>query len=133
MNASSISSSHAKDIAVLCMLLMTSGIGVRGATQRPQLQQLDARVAELYEEGKYAEAIPWAQEAIRMAEKSLGPDHPEVAASLNNLAEIYRALGKFTEAEPLFQRAVRIKEKALASDDPSLAISLNNLAELYFG
>ena len=31
----------------------------------------------------------------------LGPEHPNVATSLNNLAELYRAQGRYADAEPL--------------------------------
>ena len=63
--------------------------------------------------------------------KVLGPDHPQVALGLNNLARLYRARGKYAEAEPLYKRALAINEKALGSDHPDLATTLNNLAELY--
>ncbi len=55
----------------------------------------------------------------------------DVARSLNNLAELYRAQGKYAEAEPLYRRALRIDEKTLGPVHLDLAIDLNNLAELY--
>ena len=54
-----------------------------------------------------------------------------MATSLNNLAELYRALGNYAKAEPLYKRALAILKKALGSDHPNVAITLNNLAELY--
>ena len=63
--------------------------------------------------------------------KALGPEHANVAASLNNLAELYRAQGRYADAEPLSNRALAISEKALGPDHPSVATSLNNLAGLY--
>ena len=62
---------------------------------------------------------------------ALGPGHLQVAASLNNLGELYRAQGKYTEAEPLYKRALAIAEKALGPGHPQVAASLNNLAGLY--
>ena len=47
-----------------------------------------------------ADAEPLYKRALAIWEKALGPEHPHVAASLNNLAELYRAQGKHTEAEP---------------------------------
>ena len=44
---------------------------------------------KLYGEGKYAEAIPLAERALEIREKALGPDHPDVATSLSNLAGLY--------------------------------------------
>ncbi len=63
--------------------------------------------------------------------KRWGPDHPDVATSLNNLAELYDSKGEYGRAEPLYQRALAIFEKALGPDHPDVASSLNNLAELY--
>ena len=61
----------------------------------------------------------------------MGPDHPDVAPSLNNLAGLYEAQGRYAEAEPLYKRALAINEKALGPDHPDVAASLNNLANLY--
>jgi len=59
--------------------------------------------------------------------------HPDVAISLNNLAELDRAQGAYPKAEPLYVRALDIKEKALGPMHPDVALSLNNLAMLYQG
>src|SRR5437016_2875790 len=64
-------------------------------------------------------------------EKALGPEHPYVAQSLNNLAELYRANGEYAKAEPLYQRELAIREKALGPEHTYVATSLHNLAELY--
>ena len=41
------------------------------------------------------------QRALAIREKTLGPEHPHVATSLNNLAALYRAQGRYAEAEPV--------------------------------
>jgi tetratricopeptide (TPR) repeat protein len=79
----------------------------------------------------WAEAEPLYQRAIAIGEKTLGREHPNLAAFLNNLAELYRATGRYPEAEPLYQRAIAIGEKTLGPEHPNLAAGLNNLAELY--
>ncbi len=61
-------------------------------------------------------------------EKALGPAHPEVATSLNNLAALYAAQGRYAEAEPLYKRALAIREKALGPAHPNVADSLENYA-----
>ena len=63
--------------------------------------------------------------------KALGPDHPDLATYLNNLAHLYHAQGRYAEAEPLNKQALTIWEKALGPEHPHVATSLNNLAELY--
>ncbi len=60
----------------------------------------------------------------------LGPEHPDVGASLNNLALLHKALGSYAEAEPLYQRSLTIYEKALGPEHPYVATSLENYAAL---
>jgi len=64
-------------------------------------------------------------------EKTLGPDHPDLAAALNGLGSIYTRQGKYEEAEPLYKRALEIQERALAPDHLSLAYSLHGLGSVY--
>ena len=71
------------------------------------------QVTELYQAEKFGEAIPIAQEFLELSEKALGPDHPDTAQALNNLAELHRSMGDYAKAEPLFQRALQIRQKAL--------------------
>ena len=92
---------------------------------------LNQQVIKLYKQGRYQEAIKVAQQTLTIQEKALGPDHPDVATSLNNLALLYKTLGDFAKAEPLYKRALAIWEKTLGPEHPDVATSLNNLANLY--
>ena len=96
-----------------------------------EAKELNRRAFELHGAGRYEEAIPLAERALAIREKVLGLEHPDVAQSLGNLAEIYRAKGDYRRAERLHQRALAINEKALGAEHPSVAISLNNLALVY--
>jgi hypothetical protein len=42
-------------------------------------------------------------------EKALGPDHPDVATSLENMATLYRATNRAEEAEVLMRQVARIR------------------------
>lgn len=92
---------------------------------------LNAEVQRLYLAGKYVEATAIAKRSLAIREKALGPNHPDVATSLNNLGELYRLQGRFTEAEPLHVRSLAIRGQRLGSNHPLVALSLNNLGELY--
>src|SRR5450755_2576671 len=85
----------------------------------------------LREQGLYGQAEPLFQSALAIREKVLGPEHPDTATSLNNLAWLYREQGQHEQAEPLYQRALAIREKVLGPEHPDTAISLGNLASLY--
>ena len=82
-------------------------------------------------QGRYADAEPLYKRSLAINEKALGPDHPDVATSLNNLAVLYEAQGRYTDAEPLYKRVTGNTEKALGPDHPDVAVALNNLAVLY--
>ncbi len=82
--------------------------------------------------GQYAEAMPLSQRALAIREKVLGPEHPGVATSLNNLAALYYTQGQYAKAEPLYRRALAIGEKVPGPEHPGVAASLNNLAALYY-
>jgi tetratricopeptide (TPR) repeat protein len=55
-------------------------------------------------QGKYSEAEPLHKRALAIREKALGPDHPDVAISLENLAVLYEQTGRTEEANKLRQR-----------------------------
>ena len=59
------------------------------------------------------------QRALAIRERALGPDHPEVAQSLNNLAGLHTAQGEDVQAESLYKRALAIYEKVLAPGNPT--------------
>jgi CHAT domain-containing protein len=98
-----------------------------------RLEFLYRPASELYQAGKFNEAIPIVREALELAEKTLGPDHLETAGVLNSLAELYRLTGDYAKAEPLYQRALNICENVHGPDHPTTAVYLTNLAELYRG
>ncbi len=84
----------------------------------------------LHDRAKYQEAEQLYERALAILEKSLGKDHPDVAQSLNNLAELYRAQGRFDEAEPMYERALAICKKTLGDKHPNTITISQNLAEL---
>ncbi len=79
----------------------------------------------------YPQAELVCKQALTIREHALGPDHPDVAQSLNSLAWVYINQSKYGEAEPLCKRALTIREHALGPDHPDVAQSLNSLAWLY--
>ena len=46
-----------------------------------------------------------------MREHVLGPDHPDLAQSLNNMAALYNDRKLYSKAEPLYERALKIRLK----------------------
>ncbi len=85
----------------------------------------------LWRAGKNDDALPLAERALAIREKELGTEHPEVAAALVSLANIYSDNGEYDKAESLYRRGLEIREKAFGKDDISLSPILNNLGILY--
>ena len=79
----------------------------------------------------YSHPLGPYKRALKIREKALGPGHPETAASLADLAKLYRSMGSYAQALPLAQRALRIREQALGADHPQTADSLGILAMIY--
>ncbi len=141
------------------------------AAQSPgdaELMEMNSRINEFYQAGKYNEAIPlaeqyavavasddrkyaaalnnWAlllqatnrfsdaehmmRQALFLAEKNYGPEHPKVAICLNNLAELLQVTSRLSEAEPLRRRALAIDEKSFGRSHPNVVRDLKNLAAL---
>jgi tetratricopeptide (TPR) repeat protein len=66
--------------------------------------------------GKQAEAL--YKQALSIDEKALGPEHPDLAYPLNDLAKLYTEQRRYEEAEPLYQRALHIWEQAWGPEHP---------------
>ena len=81
--------------------------------------------------GRHDEAEGLLRDALKIFERTYGPEHYEVAVILHNLATIHHRDGGFAEAEALYRRALTIKENVLGSEHPELATTLNNLGVLY--
>ena len=96
-----------------------------------EARRLSRESERLQSAGKYDEARALGERALAIQEKALGPDHLDVARSLNNLALIYSRKGDYAKGEPLYQRSLAIREKALGPVHNDVAKSLNNLANLY--
>ncbi len=73
---------------------------------------------QLHAQGRYQEALPFAEKAVRLGNQEFGPDHPTTATSLYNPALLDNAQGKYPEAEPLVKRALAVREKSLGPDHP---------------
>jgi tetratricopeptide (TPR) repeat protein len=54
----------------------------------------------LSERGRYTDAKPLYERGLAIREKAFGAEHPDVATSLNNLANLYRDRGRYAKAEP---------------------------------
>ncbi|MBI4463095.1 MAG: tetratricopeptide repeat protein [Acidobacteria bacterium] len=88
-----------------------------------------ARAAFQNDEFSEAERL-WL--AARDAAGKFGPKDPRLAATLTNLAVLYRTEGRHGEAERINRQALDIWEGALEHrEDKDVVTALDNLAEIY--
>lgn len=91
---------------------------------------LTARVIAFYQQGWYGIAEKLAKETLEFAEKAFGPDHSNVAESLNNLALICYSQAKEAEAA-IFEHTLSQRQgDVLWPESPAAAEYLNKLVLL---
>ncbi len=61
--------------------------------------------------GRHTEAESLFRRALAILEKSVGPDHPAIAETLNHLATLFVKTGRWEEAAGLAARARAIRER----------------------
>src|SRR5271165_6230530 len=129
------SSSFAAPICVI-VIILGLGFGFLVNAQVPAEDdspaELNRRIDELYNEGKFKEAIPLAEKLVALIKQARGEEDAETAASINLLAHLYERTGDYAGAEPLYKEALEIRQKVLGRGDPLTAQSLNNLGLLYW-
>lgn len=118
---------------ITCVLALSGRAAGQGSSIE-EARRLYDRVVELNNAGRFDEAVPLAERALAIFTNALGPEHSDVALTLNGLALLYASRGEYARAEPLYQRALAIYSKLAAQNDAAaqnVGTTLNNLAELY--
>ena len=81
--------------------------------------------------GETDRALELTTAALERRRALLGPDHPDVARSLDYLATLRQNRGDYAEAESLFTAALDVRRRVLGEQHPETAESYNNLGTLY--
>jgi CHAT domain-containing protein/tetratricopeptide (TPR) repeat protein len=121
----------------LCILVLIAALLATGrpsiclAQDRADIDALREKIDLLQGQQKCAEAIPLAEQRLRLAERRLGKDHPETLSGIYSLAELYTCQGRYGEAEPLFLRALSGRERVLGWERLETLATASALATLY--
>lgn len=116
-------------LAAPLVLVITASFAAPGLAKKSDLSAQSARINALRTAGKYSEALPLAQAMVASLEKT--GNNRDLAAALNNLAQINADQGRDDQAEPLYTRAIALMEKGTGQGSVEIAPLLNNLAALY--
>jgi hypothetical protein len=93
------------------------------------VQELLAKAENAAAAGDMASADELLRAVARIQEAGLGPAHPELANTLNNLAIVAERTGRPGDAEQYYRRAVAIASASLSADNPMVVASRQNLEE----
>ncbi|HRI39950.1 MAG TPA: tetratricopeptide repeat-containing protein, partial [Nitrospira sp.] len=116
---------------VLVVLLTACAPKLAQPDRLKKAEQLYATVLELYAGGRFAEAIPLAQEAHAIRKNVLGPRHPVTTTSLDILGVLCVETGAYAQARSLLEEALATSKAVLGLRHPDTATTLNNLGVLY--
>ena len=79
--------------------------------------------------GRFEEAVPLFESSLNGLERQNGPDAPELAECLQNLADVYQSVGRYEDSLRTNWRLVRIGEKILGRVHPDMVSMLLKIAE----
>lgn len=100
----------------------------QGKDERASAAEQRARARAGQRVQSLSEVEGFYRRALSIQERALGPDHPALANTLNNLSAMLDQQGKSAEAEGLQRRALSILEKKLGPLHPDTAGTLTTLA-----
>jgi Flp pilus assembly protein TadD len=86
-------------VTIFLSLLLLFSAAASSYTQGVEWGTLNDEVQSLYQKGQYERAVVVTKKALEVAEKAVGPNHPDVATSLNNLAVLYDIQGQYAQAD----------------------------------
>lgn len=100
----------------------------------PQIATSLNYVGDIYLVKKnYKSAMPIFERLLQMQTEQFGPEHINLANTLDRLAVLYSREGSAVKADEMYKRAVGLREKAFGPDDPRVAQSEYALAQFYRG
>ena len=95
----------------------------------PHARQLLEMAERFAVEGDLSSADQLLRDAARIQEAELGPLHPDLANTLNNLAIVAEKTGRTSDAETFYRRAAAILSESLPADYPMVVESRKNLED----
>ena len=89
------------------------------------------RLALLYEDRDYHEAIKWAERIVDYYIKQNGEEYGDTLTALGNLALLYDKAGKSKKAQEVHEKVYEIRCRTLGEEHCDTVTTLNNMAVSY--
>jgi tetratricopeptide (TPR) repeat protein len=84
-----------------------------------------------YLQGKYAEAMAFSEDSLKIRENILTLEHPDVGECFNDMGLIYRSMGEYLKALSSHEKAHEVWQKTLPPNHRLLVISYGNIGAVY--
>jgi CHAT domain-containing protein/tetratricopeptide (TPR) repeat protein len=114
--------------AIVLATIVSSGGKAKGVDR---LTELNDKIAQLYDQEKYDQAVPLAKEALELTRARKGSDNLDTGIRLAWLASLYLRNQNLADAEPVVKHAVFILEKTQGSNEALAGRTLCALALPY--
>jgi hypothetical protein len=98
-------------------------------SQSPDARHLFDAAEQAAAAGDFDAAYELLGSAARVQEADLGPLHPDLASTLNNLAIVAEKTGRTSDAETFYRRAAAIAAASFPPDHPMVRDSRQNLED----
>ncbi|CAF0872618.1 unnamed protein product [Adineta steineri] len=82
-------------------------------------------------QGDYEKAIWYFEQGLKIEQKTLPSNHPDLATSYNNIGNVYDNMEEYSKALSFYEKALEMWQKTLPSNHPNLAASYNNIGSVY--
>ncbi|CAF0822971.1 unnamed protein product [Adineta steineri] len=83
------------------------------------------------DQGKYGEALTFHKQSLAICQKTLSPNHPDLAMSYNNIGIVHYNMGDYPKALSYYEKAIAIRQQSFHPNHPDLAASYNNIGEVH--
>jgi tetratricopeptide (TPR) repeat protein len=117
--------------ALLAFFTVAQACAQQDSPANQEAASLEDQARKLDTAGQYQEAIAVTRRALALREKTSGPDHPDVAISLQLLGSLEEKAGSYPAAKSTYQRALAIRERALGPEHQDTGTALIGLANLH--
>ncbi len=106
----------------------------RELVNQPEVRgEMLAALSRVYQNlGLYDEARPLGEQALLVRRAALGDDHPDVAASLHDLADVWCYLGDYEGSDSLYARALTMRRRLFGEEHLDVAQSLHDRGLLLY-
>ncbi|CAF1332917.1 unnamed protein product [Rotaria sordida] len=91
------------------------------------------QIARVYKDmGENSKALKYYEKNLEFKQKTLPPNHPNLATTYNQIGSVYDNMGEYSKALSSYERSLEIQKIALPPNHPNLAASYNNIGAVYY-